>query len=96
MVTNLGRIWSVVQQNFLGAVEVYKLTPKQERHVPSLQKIFTHQTEAKLTCSLEHTASKTLLLGENTGRISLLSLSEGTSTTLVVSIDNRRFQELKS
>lgn len=83
MVTNLGRIWSVVQKNYLGGVEVYQLTPKQDRHVPSLQKIFTEQTESKLTCSLEHTASKTLLLGENTGRLSLLPLSK--TPSLVIS-----------
>lgn len=83
MVTNLGRIWSVVQKNYLGGVEVYKLTPKQDRHVPALQKIFTEQTESKLTCSLEHVSSKTLLLGENTGRISLLSIDPSTVPVLV-------------
>ena len=47
-VSNFGRIWSILQKNYLGAFDIYKIN-KKDTVLPEFQRVFNVATEEKIT-----------------------------------------------
>ena len=94
-ISNLGRIWSIMQKNVLGGLEIYKGATDHVNTLPNFMKLLEKTFEAKiLSCALQITeAFIDIYLAQNTGKLYQLRIirspnSEAKATT-------KEFQILK-
>ena len=82
-ISNIGRIWSIMQKNILGGLEIFKGTQMQANQMPQIAKLYERNFEMKVLCCalLVLDNGLDIYLGQNDGRLGCLRVYRKWSTS---------------